>query len=148
MSIVFASRKDWSIPGVLKYCDSSATTTLCTVSQVPQEPQKHTFLIIFFVCKYLVSTTLTLTKCHMWHLCRQLRKPGLFSSISCSIKQVRDNLPALSGRLDNQYLGGGIGLILSMTGLENGFKLVDPPPSPCLLDRESPIVSTVVTSLE
>ena len=32
-----------------------------------KEPQNHTFLIVFFVCKDLASATLTLTKCHMWH---------------------------------------------------------------------------------
>ena len=48
--------------GVLKYCDSIVPQPHCAQGlKCHKEPQKHTFLIVFFVCKYLASATLTLT---------------------------------------------------------------------------------------
>ena len=55
-------------------------------------PQKHTFLIVFFVYKYLASATLTLTKCHMWHLCRQLRRPAI-DDAKCEFAQQCAHAP-------------------------------------------------------
>ena len=39
-------------------------------------PQRYIFLIIFFVSEHLSSATENDAKCHMWHLCRYLRKPA------------------------------------------------------------------------